>query len=220
MAGMKEVHIVTCITMDHQHPRVLYAGTTGGTYRSEDGGTTWQKKNSGLIPDDVLNAAMALGVNVLAVDPRNSEIVYAATTKGLFRSTNRAEYWEQIGQGLSNQFISTLVLHPTDLNIFYIGGPDGVHKTFDGGKTWQPHNQGLSTLNVRTISHQHERSSAALSRHQWKRVVPIDRRRATLGADSAHRAQPSRTVAGAQDRRCRLCCSYDMEKPIGTDRDR
>ncbi len=152
MAGMKEVHIVTCITMDHQHPRVLYAGTTGGTYRSEDGGTTWQKKNSGLIPDDVLNAAMALGVNVLAVEPGNSEIVYAGTTKGLFRSTNRAEYWEQIGQGLSNQFISTLVLHPTDLNIFYIGGPDGVHKTFDAGKTWQPHNQGLSTLNVRTIS--------------------------------------------------------------------
>jgi len=43
----------------------LYAGTTGGTYRSEDGGTSWQKKNTGLIPEDVLNAAMALGVNVL-----------------------------------------------------------------------------------------------------------------------------------------------------------
>ena len=72
MAGMKEVHIVTCITMDPEHPRVLYAGTTGGTYRSEDGGGSWQKKNSGLIPDEVLNAAMALGVNVLAVDPLNS----------------------------------------------------------------------------------------------------------------------------------------------------
>jgi photosystem II stability/assembly factor-like uncharacterized protein len=146
------VHIVTCITMDHQHPRVLYAGTTGGTYRSEDGGTSWQKKNNGLIPDDVLNAAMALGVNMLAVDPRNSEMVYAATTKGLFRSSNRGEYWEQIGQGLSNQFISTLALHPTDANIFYIGGPDGVRKTIDGGKTWQPHNEGLTTLNIRTIS--------------------------------------------------------------------
>lgn len=152
MAGMKEVHIVTCITMDPHHPRVLYAGTTGGTYRSDDGGTSWQKKNNGLIPDEVLNAAMALGVNVLAVDPRNSEIVYAATTKGLFRSVNRGEYWEQIGQGLSNQFISTLALHPTDANMFYIGGPEGVRKTIDGGKTWQAHNEGLTTLNIRTIS--------------------------------------------------------------------
>jgi hypothetical protein len=152
MAGMKEVHIVTCITMDHRHPRVLYAGTTGGTYRSEDGGASWQKKNSGLIPDDVLNAAMALGVNVLAVDPLNSGIVYAGTTKGLFRSTNRAEYWEQIGQGLTEQFISTLVLHPTNPDILYIGGPAGVLKTIDSGKTWQPRNQGLTTLNVRTIA--------------------------------------------------------------------
>ena len=152
MAGMKEVHIVTCITMDHQHPRVLYAGTTGGTYRSEDGGGNWHKKNSGLIPDDVLNASMALGVNVLAVDPMNSGIVYAGTTKGLFRTTNRAEYWEQIGQGLSDQFISTLVVHPTNSDILYIGGPAGVLKTIDSGKTWQPRNQGLATLNVRTIA--------------------------------------------------------------------
>jgi photosystem II stability/assembly factor-like uncharacterized protein len=152
MAGMKEVHIVTCITMDPQHPRLLYAGTTGGTYRSEDGGVSWQKKNSGLIPDEVLNAAMALGVNALAVDPLNSGIVYAATTQGLFRTTNRAEYWEQIGQGLAAQFISSLVLHPTSPGILYIGGPAGVLKTIDSGKTWQPHNQGLATLNVRTIA--------------------------------------------------------------------
>lgn len=152
MAGMKEVHIVTCITMDHRHPRVLYAGTTGGTYRSEDGGVSWQKKNSGLIPDDVLNAAMALGVNVLAVDPVNSGIVYAGTTKGLFRTANRAEYWEQIGQGLAEQFISTLVVHPTNPDILYIGGPAGVLKTSDSGKTWQSRNQGLATLNVRTIA--------------------------------------------------------------------
>ena len=152
MAGMKEVHIVTCITMDHKHPRVLYAGTTGGTYRSEDGGGSWQKTNSGLIPDDVLNASMALGVNVLAVDPLNSGIVYAGTTKGLFRTTNRADYWEQIGQGLSEQFISTLVVHPTNPDILYIGGPAGVLKTVDGGKTWEARNQGLTTLNVRTIA--------------------------------------------------------------------
>ncbi len=151
MAGMKEVHIVTCITMDPKHSRVLYAGTTGGTYRSEDGGVSWQKKNSGLIPDDVLNASMALGVNVLAVDPLNSGIVYAGTTKGLFRTTNRADYWEQVGQGLPEQFISSLVVHPTTSDVLYIGGPAGVLKTTDSGKTWEPRNQGLATLNVRTI---------------------------------------------------------------------
>ena len=80
---------------------------------------------------------MALGVNMLAVDPRNSDSGLRRDHQGLFRSANRGESWEQIGQGLSNQFISTLALHPMDAKYFYIGGPDGVRKTTDGGKTWQ-----------------------------------------------------------------------------------
>ena len=44
MAGMKEVHIVTMHYHGPSTPQVLYAGTTGGTYRSEDGGTSWQKE--------------------------------------------------------------------------------------------------------------------------------------------------------------------------------
>lgn len=152
MAGMKEVHIVTCMTIDRKNPRVLYAGTTGGTYRSEDGSSSWVRVNNGLIPEDVLNASMALGVNVLAVDPTNSNFVYAGTTRGLFRSANRAEKWEEVGQGLPDQFVSTLVLHPTDPRVLYVGGRAGVLKSMDGGKTWQAKNQGLETLNVRTIS--------------------------------------------------------------------
>ncbi len=152
MAGMKEVHIVTCIAMDHRHPRVLYAGTTGGTYRSEDGGGSWQKTNRGLIPDDVLNAAMALGVNVLVVDPLNSDTVYAGTTKGLFRTTDRGERWEDIGQGLPDQFVSAVILHPEHSDIMYVGGRAGIFKTLDGGNTWQANNHGLTTLNIRTIA--------------------------------------------------------------------
>ncbi|TKB52422.1 MAG: hypothetical protein E8D50_11385 [Nitrospira sp.] len=35
MAGMKEVHIVVSIAIHPRDPRVLYAGTTGGIYRSD-----------------------------------------------------------------------------------------------------------------------------------------------------------------------------------------
>ncbi|KXK02044.1 hypothetical protein FBQ96_04135 [Nitrospirales bacterium NOB] len=152
MAGMKEVHIVTCIALDPAHPRLLYAGTTGGTYRSDDGGNSWQKVNRGLIPEDVLNAAMALGVNVLVVDPTNPDVIYAGTTKGLFRTGNRAESWETIGQGLADQFVSTLILHPSIPGTMYVGGPAGVYETTDGGKTWHAQNEGLASLNVRTLA--------------------------------------------------------------------
>lgn len=152
MAGMKEVHIVVSIAINHKEPRVLYAGTTGGIYRSDDGATSWKKINTGLIPDSELMAAMALGVNTITLDPKSPDIVYAGTTKGLFRTGNKGEQWERIGQALSDPFVSSIVIHPTEPSMIYIGGPGGVWKSSDSGKTWHAMNQGLTTLNVRALA--------------------------------------------------------------------
>jgi photosystem II stability/assembly factor-like uncharacterized protein len=152
MAGMKEVHIVVSLAMDPTNPRVLYAGTTGGAYRTQDGAVSWQKVNTGLIPEQVLNAALALGVNTLVVDPTDPAVVYAGTTNGLFRSTNRADSWEQIGQSMPDHFVSSLLVHPTEKGLLYVGGRAGVLKSVDGGLTWQTKNEGLATLNVRTLA--------------------------------------------------------------------
>jgi len=151
MAGMKEVHIVVALAMDPKNPRVLYAGTTGGAYRSRDSAASWQKVNTGLIPEEVLDASLALGVNTLVVDPVDSNIVYAGTTNGLFKTTNHADSWTRIGQSLPDQFISSLAVHPTQHAILYIGGRAGVLKSADGGQTWQAMNTGLATLNIRTL---------------------------------------------------------------------
>ena len=152
MAGMKEVHIAASIAINHKEPRVLYAGTTGGIYRSDDGAASWKKINNGLIPDTALMAAMALGVNIIALDPVNPEIVYAGTTKGLFQTKNRGEAWERIGLALPDPFVSSIVVHPTQTNLLYIGGPGGVWKSTDSGRLFQAINRGLGTLNIRTLA--------------------------------------------------------------------
>ncbi len=155
MAGMKEVHIVVALAMDPRDPRLLYAGTTGGTYRSRDAAASWQKVNHGLIPEETLDASLALGVNTLVPDPLDSNIVYAGTTNGLFKTVNQAETWTRIGQSLPDQFISSLVVHPTQHAVLYVGGRAGVQKSTDGGQTWQAMNQGLETLNIRTLVMSH-----------------------------------------------------------------
>jgi photosystem II stability/assembly factor-like uncharacterized protein len=152
MAGMKEVHIVVSIAINHKEPRVLYAGTTGGIYRSDDGAASWKKINNGLIPDSELMAAMALGVNVIVPDPLNPEVVYAGTTKGLFQTRNRGEAWERIGLALPDPFVSSIVIHPLQTSLLYVGGPGGVWKSTDSGRTFQAVNSGLSTLNVRALA--------------------------------------------------------------------
>lgn len=151
MAGMKEVHIVVTVALDPKRPEVLYAGTTGGAYRSDDGAATWKKINNGLIPAEILDASLALGVNTLVVDPQNSHIVYAGTTKGLFKTTDMGETWTRIGQSLGDQYVSSLVIDPTKSGIVYVGGRAGVYKSTDAGETWAASNAGLETLNIRTI---------------------------------------------------------------------
>ncbi len=152
MSGMKEVHIVVSIALNSHDPRVLYAGTTGGIYRSDDGAGSWKKINSGLIPETDLMAAMALGVNAIVIDPLNSDIVYAGTTKGLFKTINRGELWQRIGLTLPDAFVSSILVHPADPQILYIGGPGGVWKSRDGGHTFEAINNGLVTLNIRTLA--------------------------------------------------------------------
>ncbi|MDE3243453.1 MAG: hypothetical protein KGO52_12115 [Nitrospirota bacterium] len=151
MAGMKEVHIVFTLTMDPTRPNIFYAGTSGGAYRSLDGTASWQKVNNGLIPPEILDASLSLGVSTIAIDPKAPDTVYAGTNNGLFVSTNRADAWTRIGQSLPDQYISSLVLDPSNPSVLYAGGRSGIHKSLDSGRTWQAMNEGLATLNVRTI---------------------------------------------------------------------
>jgi photosystem II stability/assembly factor-like uncharacterized protein len=152
MNGMKEVHIVTAIAINPRDPSVLYGGTTGGMYRSDDGAMTWKKINNGLIPESELMASMALGVNAIEINHINPDLVYAGTTKGLYRTTNKGEFWERIGQSITEPYISSIVLHPSDSSVLYAGGPGGVWKSDDGGRIWAAKNQGLASLNIRALA--------------------------------------------------------------------
>ena len=152
MATDPSTYRVLSLALDLQFPATVYAGTTGGAYRSTDGTETWQQINTGLIPQEVLDASLALGVNTLVIDPQITDTVYAGTTKGLFKTTNRGDSWTCIGQSLADQYVSCLVVDPTNPNVLYAGGRAGVQKSFDGGQSWQVMNEGLETVNIRTLS--------------------------------------------------------------------
>ena len=182
MAGMKEVHIVVSIAMHPRDPRVLYAGTTGGIYRSDSAAMGWKKVNNGLIPEQELMGGMALGVNVIVFDVVNPDIVYAGTTKGLFRTATRGEQWERIGQSLPDLFVSSILIDPTQPKTLYIGGPGGVWKSPDSGQTWTASNRGLGLAEYSHPRDEPARFAHSLCRHEWERPLPLDRRRRNLDA--------------------------------------
>jgi photosystem II stability/assembly factor-like uncharacterized protein len=85
---------IGAIAFDPQGPKNVYAGSGegnsysnlgAGIYKSTDGGTNWS----------VLTQRPFLGVGFydLVVDPRDSAVLYAATTNGFFASTTGGSSW-------------------------------------------------------------------------------------------------------------------------------
>ncbi len=152
MNGMIEVLMVVCLDIDPNQPQTLYAGTSGGVYQSLDGAATWTKVNHGLVPPDVLQSSRALGVVKINIDRRVPGTVYAATLKGLYRTTDGAASWRRLGASLPDQFFSDLALDPATPGVVFVASRAGVHTSRDGGHTWNAVNAGLTNLNIRAMA--------------------------------------------------------------------
>jgi hypothetical protein len=152
MEGMKEVLMVVTLGMDPTRPFVLYAGTSGGVYKSIDQAGHWEQVNNGLVPPDMVKTSRALNVTSICVDPYEPDTVYAATLAGLYKSTDAGTSWKRIGEALTDQMIITMVLDRSRKGVIYIAGRDGVHRSEDGGLSWKLINGGFATTNIRTIA--------------------------------------------------------------------
>lgn len=148
--GMAYTH-VQCLAISASNPNILFAGTdslggwaTSGVYRTTDAGANWT-----LISQDIYDTK---GVQVIAVHPTNPNIVYcgvfnalAASTVGLWKSTNGGINWFVANTGMDNKQILAIVFNPLNSNVLYAGsslilpgstGPVKIYKTYDGGTTW------------------------------------------------------------------------------------
>ena len=146
MDGMKEVLMVVTLGLDPTRPSILYAGTSGGVYKSIDQAGHWEKVNNGLVSPTIIKSSRALNVTAVLVDPYEPETVYAATLEGLYKTTDGAASWVRIGQSLQDQMLFSMVLDRTRKGVIYLGGREGIHRSEDGGNTWTTLNKGLATL--------------------------------------------------------------------------
>ncbi|HSG49030.1 MAG TPA: hypothetical protein VLA43_14510, partial [Longimicrobiales bacterium] len=138
---------VTDVEVVLSDPTVIYVGgSTGGLFKSQDGGITW---------DPVFDDQPVLGVGSVAVFQPNPDIVWVGTGEGnprnsagvgngIFKSVDGGETWTRVGLEGSER-IHRVLTHPTDPDIVYAGvmGPAwsdgeerGIYKTSDGGDTW------------------------------------------------------------------------------------
>ena len=132
------------LTADPRHPGTLYAGTQVGVYKTVDGGVSWRPSNRGLF---VPHLDRGPGwVIALAVDPANSNTVYAGSDR-VSKSTDGGHSWKAVFVPQPNQNprdnISALAIAPTHPEAIYAivsdfaTGLSTIYKSTDAGTTWQ-----------------------------------------------------------------------------------
>jgi photosystem II stability/assembly factor-like uncharacterized protein len=127
---------VRSLVADPVNARRIYLGTSDGhIFGSRDAGQAWSLLGRVGHRQDTV-------VTTILVDPRDSEVLYAAAWTqdplaggGVFRSEDGGRTWEPAG--LEGQAVRALAQAPSAPDILVAGTLDGVYRSRDSGQKWQ-----------------------------------------------------------------------------------
>lgn len=94
---------------------------------STDGGLVWTRHD--VSPTEGWTYA-------LAVDPTNSDVVFAGGIPCIYKSTNSGLTWTPCSTGVTG-YANALSIDPADNNHIFAGTTDGVFISNDGGNSWR-----------------------------------------------------------------------------------
>ena len=110
------------------NPRLLFAGTLEGVFRSSDGGASWK-----LISPP--GSREIHEVESLAIDPADPNIVYAGTWHLPWKTTDGGKSWHNIKKGLiDDSDVFSIVVDPVRPKTVFLSACSGIYKSENGGE--------------------------------------------------------------------------------------
>ena len=136
----------TTLVMSPANTNTIYVGTGesfsgrfntgGGIFKSNNKGQTWEQMGS---TSESLDFRY---VNRLVIDPENENIVLAATSTGIFKTTNGGANWVK---KYENSNVEDLDADPNNFSILYgCINSVGVVKSTDAGESWNLSSEGIT----------------------------------------------------------------------------
>jgi len=109
-------------------PRMLFAGSLEGVFRSNDAGASW----SLISPPD---SKEIHEIESLAVDPTNPDIIYAGTWHLPWKTEDGGKSWRNIKQGvIEDSDVFSIIVDPAKPNSVFLSACSGIYKSENGGQ--------------------------------------------------------------------------------------
>jgi photosystem II stability/assembly factor-like uncharacterized protein len=147
------------IVLDRTNPkRMFVAISAAGTFRSDDGGSTWRATNRGLksqyeLPDP--DAEVGHCVHHIAMNPSRPNVLFMQKHWDVMRSDDAGESWQEVSGNLPSDFGFPIDVHPHQPDTVYVVPiksdsehfpPEGklrVYRSRTGGNEWEALTNGL-----------------------------------------------------------------------------
>lgn len=118
---------ITALATPPSGGSVVYAGAHAqGVARSADGGTSWQWRG--------LYGQVVQG---LAVHPKDAQRVYAAASRGLFKTSDGGRRWRRIHDGGGHGFVDVVISPSSPRVVYATTFEGGTFRSGNGGDTWR-----------------------------------------------------------------------------------
>lgn len=144
--------------------RMHIAISTGGVYRTDDGGGSWLPRNVGVraqfLPPEQWYPEFGQCVHKIVAHPKHPDRIFLQNHWGLYKSEDGGDTWRDIANGVPSDFGFALEIDPHDPNTAYIiplesdefrCTPEArlrVYRTRNSGESWEPLTEGLPQENA------------------------------------------------------------------------
>ena len=129
-------------------PDIIMVGTTDGVWVSKNSGDDWKKISYNPIPG--VSSSVLPTVDSLAIDPRNSDTIFAGTWWRAFKSTDSGKNWKLIKNGMiDDSDVFAITIDSKDPDHLIASACSGIYESKNNGELWAKVN-GIPSQSRRT----------------------------------------------------------------------
>jgi photosystem II stability/assembly factor-like uncharacterized protein len=179
-AKLGNAHILA-IAYSLKEPNYIYVACTDGVFKTKDSGQSWERtfvasptengNETEEISEDRDEEKKSTNLRYISIDPNNSNYLYLATSRGVYKSQDKGENWESLSTfGLLNRDVRFLLV--SFESHLYAVTKSGVFAHMNN--RWQELSLGLAVGDIRFLAQDNQNNLYAACDTGLFKTSPTD----------------------------------------------